>query len=182
MRGCKKNRQRHPVARPFPGFGDGAGEGTVTAHGESDHRVAGASRMTLADRRARTVAPLISRARNPRPCQQRNRCEVTLTSYEVGGQPVEAIHDGLILGALPPAGHSAAGMATPMSRIRTSPRTRAAARAQCRERRVRAQSSWGAPRGEVGTWKSGILKAFGAAARGRFSDFQDFRSSCVWAA
>ena len=56
--------------------------------------------MTLGDRRARTVASHIE-ARNPRPCQPCNRSEVTLTEYEVGGQPVEAIHDGLIVGALP---------------------------------------------------------------------------------
>ena len=32
-------------------------------------------------------------------------------------------------------------------------------------------------RGRVGTWKTGTLRTCGPAARGRFPDFQDFRSS-----
>ena len=35
----------------------------------------------------------------------------------------------------------------------------------------------GSPRGEAGTWKSGILRTCEAAPRGRFSVFQDFRFS-----
>ena len=65
------------------------------------------------------------------------------------------------------------GMATPMAPSRTTPRTRAAARGG----RARDAVGAGAPRGGVGTWKSGILRTCGAAARGRFSDFQDSRFS-----
>ena len=81
------------------------------------------------------------------------------------------------------------GMVTPMAPSRTSPRTRAAT---LRSGGEGGRSARGTPRGGVGTWKSGILgtcgaaglraagcklRGCGAAARGRFTVFQDFRFS-----
>ena len=67
------------------------------------------------------------------------------------------------------------GMATPMAPARTSPRTRAATRGASAGRGAVGAGRTG--RGGVGTWKSGILGTCEAAARGRFSDFQDSRFS-----
>ena len=73
-----------------------------------------------------------------------------------------------------PAGHSGAGHCHPHGCVRhvTSDESGEPA-----ERRGGARSARVAPRGGVGTWKSGILGTCGAAARGRFSDFQDSRFS-----
>ena len=80
------------------------------------------------------------------------------------------------LGSVRLRGARGRGLVLPMTASRTSPRTRAAAR------RV-SGSGAAAPGGGAATWNSGILgtcgaaglRGCGAAARGRFSDFQDSR-------
>src|SRR5688572_9632347 len=63
-------------------------------------------------------------------------------------------------------------MATPRARPRTTPWTRSGDPAECRRGRRRGGRT---ARG-VEIWKSGILKACGTEARGRFSDFQVFNA------